>query len=259
MTTERKRRIRLVYGILLSAVIVVTGVCLMAACIDIYRSGDHPYSRAAVAAHFKPIAGPVYLCLAMVIGGFLLDLFLPSGKKKQVPGKQDEVFLKRLREKADLEGCSESLRAAISVQQKRRSVCRNLCAAVMAVCALVFLAYALDGSHFLMPDINGSMIQAMYVLLPCLIIAFGCAVLNTYFSRASIRKEIGLLKQAPASKPAGEEKSAHTELRRKRLAALRFAVLALGIGLLLYGFFTGGTADVLTKAINICTECVGLG
>ncbi|MBQ8580085.1 MAG: thioredoxin [Oscillospiraceae bacterium] len=26
-----------------------------------------------------------------------------------------------------------------------------------------------------------------------------------------------------------------------------------------YGAAAGGTADVLTKAVNICTECVGLG
>ncbi|MBQ7330725.1 MAG: thioredoxin [Oscillospiraceae bacterium] len=40
---------------------------------------------------------------------------------------------------------------------------------------------------------------------------------------------------------------------------LRVALLVIGIGVLMYGFLSGGTADVLTKAINICTECVGLG
>ena len=33
----------------------------------------------------------------------------------------------------------------------------------------------------------------------------------------------------------------------------------VGLVILVYGFFAGGTADVLTKAVNICTECVGLG
>ncbi|MBQ8627442.1 MAG: thioredoxin [Agathobacter sp.] len=39
----------------------------------------------------------------------------------------------------------------------------------------------------------------------------------------------------------------------------RCAILAIGVFFLVYGFITGGTADVLAKAINICTECIGLG
>ena len=46
---------------------------------------------------------------------------------------------------------------------------------------------------------------------------------------------------------------------RKAVPILRLALLAVCIGFLLYGFFSGGTQDVLTKAVNICTECVGLG
>ena len=40
---------------------------------------------------------------------------------------------------------------------------------------------------------------------------------------------------------------------------VRYSLLGIGITLLVYGFFAGGTRDVLTKAVNICTECVGLG
>ncbi|MBQ9859332.1 MAG: thioredoxin [Clostridia bacterium] len=43
------------------------------------------------------------------------------------------------------------------------------------------------------------------------------------------------------------------------MTAVRLALLAVGLFLLIYGFATGGIADVLTKAVNICTECIGLG
>ena len=33
----------------------------------------------------------------------------------------------------------------------------------------------------------------------------------------------------------------------------------VGWACLIGGAFAGGWADVLTKAINICTECIGLG
>ncbi|MBE5939024.1 MAG: thioredoxin [Lachnospiraceae bacterium] len=40
---------------------------------------------------------------------------------------------------------------------------------------------------------------------------------------------------------------------------LRISLLVIGLALLIFGFISGGTADVITKAINICTECIGLG
>ena len=49
------------------------------------------------------------------------------------------------------------------------------------------------------------------------------------------------------------------EAHSRTLLYLRLALLCVGIGILVYGFFAGGTADVMTKAVNICTECVGLG
>ncbi|MBO5868321.1 MAG: thioredoxin [Oscillospiraceae bacterium] len=40
---------------------------------------------------------------------------------------------------------------------------------------------------------------------------------------------------------------------------MRWALLGVAVFLFVFGLFTGGTQDVLTKAVNICTECVGLG
>ncbi|MBQ2901252.1 MAG: thioredoxin [Agathobacter sp.] len=45
----------------------------------------------------------------------------------------------------------------------------------------------------------------------------------------------------------------------KRLSPYRNAILVVAIILVVYGFLNGGTIDVLAKAINICTECIGLG
>ena len=55
---------------------------------------------------------------------------------------------------------------------------------------------------------------------------------------------------APAAAPAGSGKG--------RLA-LCAALGVLAIGLIGLGVVNGGARDVLVKAVNICTECVGLG
>ena len=77
-----KKRIHKIYGIVLSAVLIIAGICLIAACVGIYLSGDKPFSPASVAAAFSGIAIPVYLCLALIVGGLILDGFFPEEVKK---------------------------------------------------------------------------------------------------------------------------------------------------------------------------------
>lgn len=255
MTKEQNKRIHLIISWIIGVSIVIAGICLMAACIGIYRSGGQPYSREAVSAAFSPIAIPVYLCLVFVVLGFALDLCLPISKTKAVD-KQYSAICRRLHERADMSLCNPELKTQIAKEQKSRLIHKGICAALLLVGSVVFLIYALDGSHFHPSEINSSVISAMYILLPCMAVPFAYGIFAAFHARRSIQKEIALLKLAPvaAKQDAPAEKKPNLAV-----PILRVALLVIGIGVLMYGFLSGGTADVLTKAINICTECVGLG
>jgi hypothetical protein len=58
---------------------------------------------------------------------------------------------------------------------------------------------------------------------------------------------------------AKAKEEASPNCSKKSIQIAKYAILCLAVGILIYGFLLGGTKDVLTKAINICTECVGLG
>ena len=120
MDSERISRLRRIYGIALSCMIVVAGLCLVVACVGIYLSGDEPYSREAVAAAFHPISIPVYLCLVMAVGGFVLQIVFPAPAAKPAALKQPAVIRKRLLERVDPDGCGDALRAQILSEQRRR-------------------------------------------------------------------------------------------------------------------------------------------
>ena len=252
------KTIRLLYGIVLSLALVVAGICLMVACYGIYQSGgEQMYTAEKVAAAFGPIAIPVYIALAMTIGGFLLHMLLPLEKEKSKIEKNYSLMLRKLHEKNDLSGCGDrSLVRAIQKEQKNRKQQSILGLVVLAICTVVFLYYALNGSHFHSSEITESMLSAMYIMLPCLVIPFGYSVFVAYFHKASILRELELMKLVAVPKKV---EPAPVKDHKKAVNVLRVSVLAVAVVLVVVGLLGNGWADVLTKAVNICRECVGLG
>lgn len=279
MTKENTMPLRRIYNILFSVVIVIAGICLMAACLGIYQSGDQPFSRESVAAAFSGIAFPVYLCLAMTIISFVWEFFLPSGKEKTPMFKPYQAMLGRLQDKRDMSQCEEALRNEITALQKKRRTHAIIRTAVLTVSSIIFLVYACNSSNFHQSEINSSMINAMKVLIPCLLVSFAYALFASIQNEKSLAKEIELMKQVPAAaKKAGSvhaqqagfmdtdgtsgagtiEKTVSNSSGMK-LRPYRNVLLAAAVSFIVYGFISGGTVDVLAKAINICTECIGLG
>ena len=255
MTTERSKRIRLISGILSSASIVLAGICLVEACVGIYRSGDRPFSREAVAAAFSPIAIPVYLCLALIVCGFVLNLVLPRDCTKAKARRNSAMVLKSMRARVDLGKCGQELQTALLTEVRRRRIDRIITGILLTVGGAIFLWFALQPDAFHQSQINGSMIRNMSILFGCIAPAAVWAGFAAYRGIRSMEAEIALLKTVPAEAKITPAK----ETGKDRMAVIRIAVIAVAIICLIYGFCTGGTADVLTKAVNICTECVGLG
>jgi len=257
MTDKKMRYFHLIYSIFVGISIVLAGICLIVSCVNIYNSGEHPYSREAVADAFSHIAIPVYICLILTIVGFVLD-FLYSSRTSSKPGKDYEFLLKRLYEKKDLSQCSEDTFHKITsliYGRLRMSVIRT---SLLAVASGIILIYSLNENNFDSTDVNGSVIKAMYVIIPCLIVTFAFTLYTLIYNEKSIKTEYDLMLQLPAlESPVSIETDKPSD--NKKAQIIRFAILAVGLVLLIYGFITGGTADVLTKAVNICTECIGLG
>lgn len=247
MTKETAVRLRRICGTALSISILIAGLCLMVQCYGIYSMGDHPFSREAVAAAFAPIRVPVWLCLGLTAAAGVLELALPP-RGREPMRRQTEMVLHALRKKADLASFEQA--AQVLALRSKRRLHRYIALALTAAGGIVFLVYATRDGSFHQSRINGSMIRAMAVLAACLIPALSFSLWAGYKAEVLMQQEIELLKCAP-KKEAQAAASAQNWVK--------YAVLAFAAALLIYGFATGGTADVLTKAVNICTECVGLG
>lgn len=60
-------------------------------------------------------------------------------------------------------------------------------------------------------------------------------------------------------RPKNFKQDTPPKLNNKTLLIIKSVVIAIGIVAIIFGAIKGGFADVLTKAVNICTECIGLG
>lgn len=143
MSEKRAVIVKKCVNIAIAVFTVVSGACLIWACLSVYICGNGAYTRAAVAAALQKVTVPVCIWLVLVAVGWLCHLLLPEGGARRSVGKK------------------------------------------------------------------------------------GAMRKGKYNSRAVL--------------------------------AVRISLVVLGLGLLITGAVTGGMADVLAKAINICTECVGLG
>lgn len=270
MTDQTKKRIHLIYGIVLIAVTILAGLSLMYGCYTIYTTGvasdaAQIYSRQIVQETFARIAIPVYACLVLVIGSFILYVALPVEKKKLVPEKNDALILQRLRAKKDFSPEQTDLRAAVLRQQKLRRVHTIISLALILVCAVVFLIPACQGSYWPDPsdpnetrDVTDAMAGMMPLFAACVLIPMGYALFTAYFFRKSIRKEIELMKQATA--PAAEAAQARSfHLGKEAMAVIRGAIVVAGIVFIIIGVTNGGVEAIIAKAVAICTECIGLG
>ena len=258
MQEEKIIRIRRIYSILLSIMIAIAGVCFMVACGYIYFSaGDGQiYTPDIIAGIFKKIAIPVYLCLAMVIVSFIIEWFIPLQEKKKKPDKPYAFLLQKLqdtKELSELDSDSHAFVLSLRDFRRRSIIIRNF---LLAISSLAFLTYALNGTNFDSTDINGSMIRAFLVLCICMVIPFVASIISIHRCDKSMQREIELLKNAPTMHTQKAEPKSN---RSGVLQSIQIVGLVFALTLIIIGLFTGGTADVLTKAINICTECIGLG
>lgn len=256
--------------------IIISGICLAAGCLFIYFSDSVEYSRIAVADVFAAICIPVYICLALTVSGCLCDIFLPYSKKGGRTRIDQGLILESILKKRSADSLSDAFLAKHYREKGKRTLNSIIMAVLTAVSCIVFFVYSLDPDNFSSTDINGSVISAMWVLIPCVLIPFSFYVYLIYDRERGFKGLVSDLRSDKGNESApGTEHSIRFEgfdlffcrigsavdrsLCGNRLIVWQCVLISLGLLCLVFGLLTGGTNDVFTKASNICTECIGLG
>lgn len=257
------------YGAVMAVMIVIAGALLIWQAVDIYRTGNAPeninegvyiepvYSREAVAEHFSRIALPVYACVGCVALGMLMWLASPAEQARPKASVAPEDTLRRLYRRVS-EGAGKEQPLVLEAVEKERRLRRRAwmaAGAVAAVCSVISGIYLLNVEHFTSWDLERVMGDMMLAVTPWVALAFAALCVAAAVCRASVQREIPLARQLGQGGKPGQK----TEPRKPWLPSVRVALYAAAIALVILGVMNGGMRDVLIKAINICTECIGLG
>ncbi len=265
MTQTRISRLHLVYGIALAVFTVIVGALFIAQAADIYFGGEG-YSRELVIERCSQIAVPFWLWVAAVAaGGILWLIFLPKKPKLKAHIEPRET-LSRI---VGMAGTSESdayfiAAAAVRKEKTVRGIVWIVCLIVCLVCAGTAAAFLFNIPAY--PDEpNAAILRLVRSALPCIAVAFVALIGATVFDAVSAKRILPqakiMLKEGGRIRPEAKHASRLALVLDSpwTLLAVRLIVLIAAVLLIVFGILNGGMQDVFLKAVNICTECIGLG
>lgn len=282
--------VRFVYGIFFSLLSVLVGALFIRQIWSIYASAPQsPYSVESISLHFKQIALPVWLWVAAVAGNILLAYLFPEEKGRPKAYRDRALALSKAKNSLRLEGETLSkVEEGGRAHQDFRNTVFVLCAAVM-VALSAFAFFALVGVIYL-PIVKSEFFSAgdglvdrlvQCAVLSVLALAAGCVAAELNARSREKEREV-YLQARTGVLPATKEQSKWSAFVERLLNTLCFwkkyanknscqknktrgvwlartVIFALAIALIVVGIFNGGMQEMFLKAINICTQCIGLG
>lgn len=261
MSLETRKKVHLVFGIVLSVLLVATGIAMMVSCVNIYQNGgDHPFDRAIVMATFDKIAILVYVTVAAVVVGGLFAWLWPVQGGKIKGGMHPQDAISRLWQRVDHSVCDIELLAKLEREIKLRRTLRIIAIAWSVILAVPTVIFVCDLNHFTVESLNDDVIALMCFVLPSAVLALGFGVAVSHLTWGSFQRELALVKEAIKRYPAKEKQSKPVSKdNTKAVWIIRGVIIIVAVVFVVLGIINGGMADVLEKAIKICTECIGLG
>lgn len=250
-----------VMRLILSAATAALCLLLCWQAVDIYLAGNSPdnfsapgvrirpvYSRELVGERLAAISPALIVYVVLAASGLVLQA---AGDEKPRPRAvlMEEERLGQLRRRA-----AQVPPQALAERKRRRDL--YLAGGVVILCCVLLSgAYLLNGGNFASLDLEHVVGRMLLHILPWVALGLAAAAAVSVLAGRSVLREIDLLKAAPK----GEAEPAPEAGRKLPLPAVRIALYAAAVLLIVLGVSNGGLWDVLVKAVNICTECIGLG
>lgn len=257
---NKAEKIRRIHSVFLGVWTAFVGVLFVVQVWRIFLSGGG-FTVESVSVKFLEILAPFIIWAVAVVFGGVLALAFPVFERP-VAHVDSRSVLKKLKARLPQnDGDRDAFNA--------RFVAWCICFVFALVCAFVAGVYLINSAYKPVSDAGffaeHEEAERIVRALPWIFAAFGVAIAVSFFDRYSVQKEITLVKSKIAEnakkgvivKAKSTQKNAQSNART--ILFVRAAIGVFAVVLIVLGIANGGMADVLGKAINICTQCIGLG
>lgn len=256
MPQEKVKKIHLIYSCIAAVLVIALGIALMVSFWNIYQSGPRPYSRESIGARLQDLSVLIYVAAAVAVGGFVLNILFPLEQGKPKAIRDELCLMKKLAKKAAEPTDTEA--ASIRKEQTLRKFCPAVTAFVYAALLIYPAVYLFNSGNFPGADPTAEILNATLIVMPAALIGLAACFVCDLIMTASVRRETAVYKQIIAQRK-GQAPSSVEIKKAFPINAIRWAVMVLAVVFIIAGIFNGSAKDVLTKAVKICTECIGLG
>lgn len=261
--------IRRIYFIFTGVFVIAMGITFICVAADIYYTGDGvnaAFIREVVAERLLQLAIPFIVLIGVIAVGFLFPVFDHIVKPNNTPRSLRILEKKWLALDQRKESCMPEKNYLKWTNAKRIVLVAE--SVVMFSSAVAVLCYLFNTAHFLGQNVTSEVLMMVKHVLPWIISSFTVIIFTSCFNAFADLKRLRELKNLVSSCGAAEHEKEQTHTvhkvnksfeNDKFVWILRVIILILAILFIVFGTLNGGARDVMIKAINICTECIGLG
>ena len=271
MKEKTCRSVRLSYGIIFGVFTAVLGALFIWQVLSLYFSGtaaDYTgdvFTRERVVNALSKIDLFFWLWVAGIVVGFVLwEVFPVKDKARKIcPDLQLARLDKRMPATAP-----DGLEAEFSqIAQTKKVVFALKCAAwaLFGIACVYGLVYLCIPSNFPNKNVTHEILDMVKHVFPCvfagLLVVCGAAIYEKFAVKAMLPAMQKVTKgQKPQIKKMNKLQSALAVLENKWvILGIRIALAVIAVAFIIWGALNGSARTVFIKAINICSECIGLG
>ncbi len=270
MKEKTCKSVRLSYGIIFGVFTAVVGALFIWQVLSLYFSGTAAgysgdvFTRERVVNALSKIALFFWLWIAGIVVGFVLwEVFPVKEKARKIC---PDLQLARLDKRMPV-AAPEGLEAEFSqVAQSKKVIFALKCAAwaLFALACVYGLVYLCIPSNFPNKNVTHEILNMVKHVFPCvfagLLVICGAAVYEKFAVKAVLPAVQKLTKgQKPQSKNNLLQTVSAVFENKWVILGIRIAVAVIAVAFIIWGALNGNARAVFIKAINICTECIGLG
>lgn len=252
---KQDKKLNKLFTIAVSVQTILMGIFFIIQILRIYYANNSNYAREICGEYLLQML-PIIIVWGILV--LFSALYLKPSKEKlpKMTNIAKLAYFENICPDCDNSNNQDS-EYILKNEQKKRKIALIICLVITVICSLMGLLYLLNGKNFASNDnLSEQAVELAIHLLPWCIIAFGSFIGYMFYEEKSAKKSIEIIKEL--IKTNGQSPKIK-KTNNKKINIARIAIISIAIFLIVFGLINGDASGVLQKAINICTECIGLG